>query len=118
MNVAQLIEKRFGIKTRTQASSFPDLDTSVHTKVLPNIPNRLGFMAINLGAVNIFLAYDVEVSLTRGILLTPNGGSMTSLYEEDFESTCWNVYAMAEGDDGNLFLVEILIDRSVEEGVT
>jgi len=116
MNVAELIEKRFGIKTRTQAVSFTNLDTSVHTKILPNNPNRLGWMAINLGAVNIFLAFDVSVSLTRGILLTPNGGSMTSIYQEDFEATCWNVYAMAAGDDGNLFIVEILIDRSIEEG--
>ena len=114
MNVAELIEKRYGIKTRTQSNSFTNLDTEVHTKILPNNPNRLGWMAINLGAVNIFLAFDVGVSLTRGILLTPNGGSMTSLYEEDFEATCWNVYGMAEGDDGNLFIVEILIDRSVE----
>lgn len=114
MNVAELIEKRFGIKTRTQSVSFDNLDTSIHTKVLPNNPNRLGWAAVNLGAVNVFVAFDVAVSLTRGILLTPNGGSMTSLYEEDFEATCWNVYAMAEGDDGNLFIVEILIDRSVE----
>ncbi|GAH46251.1 unnamed protein product, partial [marine sediment metagenome] len=71
MNVAQLIENRFGIKTRTQSISFDNLDTSVHTKVLPNNPNRLGWMAINLGDVNIFVAFDVAVSLTRGILLTP-----------------------------------------------
>ena len=117
MNVAELIEKRFGIRTRTEPHSFTDLDTAVHTKILPNNPNRLGWMAVNLGAVNIFLAFDVAVSLTRGILLTPNGGNMTSIYEEDFEATCWNVYGMAEGDDGNLFVVEILIDRSTEEGV-
>ena len=114
MNVAELIEKRYGMRTRTESHSFTNLDTGIHTKILANNPNRLGWMAVNLGAVNIFVAFDTAVSLTRGILLTPNGGSMTSLYEEDFEATCWNVYGMAEGDDGNLFIVEILIDRSLE----
>lgn len=116
MNVSELIEKRYGIKTRTQANPLVVAVQTAITKILPNNPNRLGWMAINLSGENIFLAFDVGVTQIRGILLTPNGGSMSSLYEEDFEATCWNVYGVSTAGPSEIFVVEVLIDRSVEGG--
>lgn len=117
MNVAELIEKRYGIKTRTAANPLVAVVQTARTKILPNNPNRLGWMAVNLSGESLFLAFDIDVTTTRGILLTPNGGSVGLIYEEDFEATCWEVFAVSAAGPSEIFIVEILIDRAVEGGV-
>lgn len=117
MNVAELIAKRFGIQTIATRNPLVEELNEATLQLLPNNPNRLGWMAVNLSANNIFLALDISVSAAHGILLTPNGGSLTMIYEEDFEATCWAVYGMAAADASDIFVIEVLIDREVKEGV-
>lgn len=117
MNVAKLIEKRYGILTRATRNPLVEELNEATLQLLPNNPNRLGWMAVNLSANNIFLALDIGVSAEHGILLTPNGGSFTMFYEEDFEATCWAVYGMAGADASDIFVIEVLIDREIGEGV-
>lgn len=117
MNVAKLIEREFGIVTRATRNPETEVLNEATLQLLPNNPNRLGWMAINLSDNNIFLALDIGVSATHGVLLTPNGGSMTMIYQEDFEATCWAVYGTAAADASDIFVIEVLIDREVEGGV-
>jgi len=114
MNVAELIEKRFGMVTRATRNPLVDEMMTATLRLLPNNPNRLGWMAVNLSANNIFLALDPEVSAAHGVLLTPNGGALSMIYEEDFEATCWAVYGMAAANNSDIFVIEVLIDRSTE----
>lgn len=114
MNVAELIEKRFGMVTRAQANPLVDECMIARTRVLPNNPNRLAWIILNLSGNNVFIALDIDVADTHGILLTPNGGSATMIYEEDFEATCWEVFGVAAGDNSDIFVLEVVIDRSVD----
>lgn len=116
MNVAELIEKRFGMVTRATRNPLVNELMTATLQLLPNNPNRLGWMAVNLSANNIYLALDHGVSAAHGVLLTPNGGSLSMIYEEDFEATCWGVFGMAAADNSDIFVIEILIDRAVEGG--
>lgn len=116
MNVAQLIEKRFGMVTRAQANPLVDEVDIARTKVLPNNPNRLAWIILNLSGNNVFIALDMDVGDDHGILLTPNGGSASMIYEEDFEATCWEVFGVAAADNSDVFALEVVIDRSVEGG--
>lgn len=113
MNVAELIQKRFGMVTRAQVNPLvEEVDIAV-TKILPNNPNRLAWIILNLSGNNIFIAPDLKVGSDHGILLTPNGGSATMIYEEDFEATCWEMFGVAAADNSDIFVLETVIDRSV-----
>jgi len=114
MNVAELIEKRFGMVTKAQANPLVEEVMIAQTRVLPNNPNRLAWIILNLSANNVFIALDRKVSAAHGILLTPNGGSATMIYEEDFEATCWGVFGVAAADNSDIFALEVVIDRSTE----
>lgn len=113
MNVAELIQKRFGMVTRAQANPLVDEVDIAVTKILPNNPNRLAWIILNLSPNNVFIALDTKVASTHGILLTPSGGSATMIYEEDFEATCWEVFGTAAVDASDIFVLEVVIDRSV-----
>lgn len=116
MNVAELIEKRFGMVTRAQSNVLVnEVDIAV-TRILPNNPNRLAWIIINLSGNNVFIALDMGVSAAHGILLTANGGGASMIYEEDFEATCWEVWGMSTANNQDIHALEVLIDRSTEEG--
>jgi len=114
MNVAELIEKRFGMVTRAQANPLVDEVDIALTRILPNNPNRLAWIILNLSANNVFISLDTDTSAAHGILLTPNGGSATMIYEEDFEATCWEVFGVAAANNSDVFALEVVIDKSVE----
>lgn len=114
MNVAELIEKRFGIVTRAQANPLVEEVDIARTRILPNNPNRLAWIIINLSPNNIFIALDMAVAASHGVLLTPSGGSATMIYEEDFEATCWEVFGIAAANNSDVFALEVVIDRSTE----
>lgn len=109
MNVADLIQKRFGILTRANPNPLVEEVMIARTQLLRNNPNRLAWIAVNLSPQNIWLALDMEVGEDHGILLTPNGGSVSFIYEEDFEACCWEVFAVAGADNSDIFILEILI---------
>lgn len=117
MNVADLIRKRFGMVTRAQQNPLIVEAMIARLKILPNNPNRLAWIITNLSGNNVFIALDMGVGADHGILLTPNGGSATMIYEEDFEATCWEVFVVAAADNSDVFALETVIDRSVEGGV-
>jgi len=117
MNVAELIEKRFGMVTRANANPLVEEVDIALTRILPNNPNRLAWIILNLSDNNVFISLDRRTADTHGILLTPNGGSAAMIYEEDFEGTCWAVFGVAAADNSDIFTLEVLIDREAE-GVT
>jgi len=116
MNVAELIEKRFGMITRAQTNILVNECMIDITRILPNNPNRLGWTILNLSANNVYLALDQNVGDDHGVLLSPNGGSASMIYEEDFEATCWQVFGVAAADNSDIFALEVLIQKSMGEG--
>jgi len=114
MNVAELIEKRFGMVTRAQRNPLVNEVDIARTRILPNNPNRLAWTIQNLSGNNVFIALDLDVADTHGILLSPNGGSATMIYEEDFEATCWEVFGVAAANNSDVFALEVVIDKSVD----
>ena len=117
MNVAELIERRFGMVTKAVSNPLVNEAQTAITRVLANNPNRLGWTILNLSANNVFVALDQGVSADHGILLAPNGGNASMRYEEDFEATCWAVWAVAAANNSDIFCLEVIIAKSTEGGV-
>ena len=109
MNVAELIQKKYGILTRANQNPLRTTLTDSVEMLLPNNPNRLAWSVCNLSDTNCYIAWDRAISTEHGILLTANGGVATMTVEEDFEATTWEVFGLSDGVDKDIFSLSIEI---------
>ena len=108
MSLASLLGKQFGVKTSYNINPLVTTVGTAVTKVLSYNPMRLGCLIINLSGNLINIAPDNLVSSTRGILLGSNGGTYTLLFNEDFELTASEWYAVATGAASSIFIIEVI----------
>lgn len=109
MTLADLLMERF--KVRTRGVENPLAVTSLGVTpllILGNNPNRLGFVIINLSDNAVFVSLTNEVASTRGIRLSPNGGQMIGVWDEDFQLVGWAWWAVAGGAGSAIYVVEIV----------
>ena len=105
MALSRFAEDKFGMKTRSVTDPVtPTVATSV-TQVLKNNPDRLAWTLINLTAYSIYVAFDREVSTSRGILVPAAGGSLTLTAEEDGELVGYEVFAISKTASSTIFTV-------------
>ncbi|MBA7590088.1 hypothetical protein ES708_32190 [subsurface metagenome] len=113
MNVQDLLEKQFGVKStyNENPETATILASPAKTKFLSYNPRRISFVVINLSAVTVLVAPDVDVAIApnkRGIYLVPNGGTLSMVWTEDFEMPTMEWYAMANGANAEIFVLEVL----------
>jgi hypothetical protein len=107
-NLADLIEARFGVKTEAADNrSTSSIGTSVAT-VLPNDPKRLAAVIVNLSAVAVYVAPYRDVGASKGIRLAPSGGTLSLIWDEDFDVTGWEWFGIADAAASALFTLEVL----------
>ncbi len=107
-NLADLLEARFGVKTEAADNRFgTTIGTSV-ARVLPNDPKRLGAVIVNLSAVAVFIGPFRDVSASKGIRLAPSGGSFSLIWDEDFDVTGWEWFAVADAAASAVLTIEVL----------
>ena len=111
MPLADLLEKLFGVRTRPVEN--PSGNTAVGVdilQILPGNPNRLGATILNLSANVVYVAPSRNVSATadaeQGVLLDPNGGQMTLIWNEDFDLLSREWFAVATGADSQVYALE------------
>ena len=109
MSLSTLIEREFGVKTGSSENPITDSVGLTAARVLPNNPNRLGWILVNLSVNLIYLGFSPDVSTSKGIQVGANGGMTSMMYREDFELTAHEVYAIAAGANSAIYVVETLI---------
>ncbi len=82
MTTAEIIEKIYGVKTYSDNGVENATITTVPTKIVSNNPGALQWTLINLGANDMYIWNNEDVSSNKGILIAANGGS----YEINFKS--------------------------------
>lgn len=105
MSLARFIENKFGTKTRSIQNPEVTAVATTVTRLLKNNPDRLSYTFINLGANSVYLAWDREVSTSRGVLVASGGGSITLSADEDGEIVGYELYGIAATGACNCFLV-------------
>jgi len=96
MTTKELIDKKFGIRTDVVVNPLvSSVGTSV-TRLLGNNPNRVAWRIVNLSSNNLYILNDEEVSSSRGIMLYPNGGTASMVWDKDFNTVCWEVYGVRQ----------------------
>ena len=108
MNVQELLEREYKVKTVYDVNPEVNAVATAKTKILSYNPRRVSFVLINLGANYICVAPDSNVSLTRGIYLVPQGGTLSMVWTEDFEMPTFEWYAIADTNPCNIYVLEVL----------
>lgn len=107
--LAELLMERF--KIRTRAVENPKSVTAASTtaqQILGNNPSRLGFVIVNLGAEVCYVGLRNEVSSSRGIRLDANGGSVSMVWDEDFQMVAWAWWIIAASGTPAVYALEVV----------
>ena len=111
MNVVELLEREYGVKTTYRLN--PETDTVALkpdiTKVLSYNPRRIAFILVNLGTGIIHVSPQGDVSNEKGIYLVANGGTLTMVWTEDFEMPTFEWYAIADTIACKVYILEVLL---------
>lgn len=109
MSLAELIDKRFGVKTRP-VENPEDVTTASTTaqQILGNNPNRLAFVVQNLGSTVCYLGLTSGVSTTKGIRLDANGGVVSMVMEEDFQLVGWEWWIISASGTPAVYSLEVV----------
>jgi len=102
--VRELIRERFKGPTKPVPRDVT-VATTV-TEVMPNSPDRFGWLIVNLSQNRGFLGFDRQVSATHGTPIEASGGVVSATWEEDGEMTMYAVFGINEVTAGAWYVVE------------
>lgn len=109
MKLQELIEAKLGVKTDMRVNPLAaTVNDGVVTQLLHNDPNRLAWTLINLGTVQLMVAFTPDPSATKGIYISASGGYAGLNWEEDMEILTWPVWGYCSGANCPLYLVELV----------
>jgi len=104
----EIVFNLFGANTYTQSDPvITSVGTSV-VKVLDGNPNRLAYTIVNMSDNTLYVAFDEQVSATRGIVLGASGGNLAVSVKDDFTLVTRPVYALASGGSSAIFSYQTL----------
>lgn len=91
---------------------FQELESLVATsttaaQAVPNNPDRLGLLIVNVGGDNVTLGLKQGVTASNGVLLAANGGSMSLDVREDFTLVTREWFAIATANTPNLYVLQM-----------
>lgn len=107
-NLADLVEGRLGVKTEFALNRSGTSIGISAVQVLRNDPRRLAATIVNLGVAALFVAPTRAVSATNGIRLAPSGGSLTLIWDEDFDATGIEWFGLADAAANAVHTLEVL----------
>ncbi len=106
----ELINDRFGIRTRGVVNPNNVQQSTTVGLILRNDSSRLAATITNLGTNPVFMTPDGAPSTTRGVRIGPNGGSVTLLWDEDFNTVGMEWQGVTDAGTSDLFVLEILVE--------
>lgn len=101
------IAKEYGVKV---TNVKPGIITSVGVaaaQIFRRNTNRIMYLIVNLSANTIYVGFDGGTSTTKGILLDPAGGQVSSWIKEDASLTQEEVWIVANGAGSAIFAIEL-----------
>jgi len=108
MTAQEVLDRRWGVRTRPITNRLvSSLGTSV-TRLIPNDPDRLAWLIVNLSGNTVYLALTRDVSSSKAILLQPSGGSAGMVIDEDFNTVTYEVWGLASAANSAIYTVEVV----------
>lgn len=110
MGIERLREKYFGAPTRPAVNPVTASVGTSGVLILENRPKRTMALIVNLSANTLYIGWDREVSSTRGVLVSANGGYISLIYEEDGDLVGQALYAVATAAASSIYVVEVYLE--------
>ena len=105
--LSDLLERQYGVKTTVVVNPLIVALPAALTRVVSSNPQRLGLTIMNLGATSMYLAPDNLVSVTRGLLLVPNGGIVSFRWDVDFTLCSYEWFGISVAAPNAIFTLEV-----------
>ena len=118
VSLHQMIDARFGVRTRTAENQETTAMTTTEALVLRNDSARLAAIVINLGQTDVFLRPRGGPSSTTGIRVGPNGGTFSLQWDEDYNLTGLEWFGITGAGVSTLYTLEILVEPGGGEGLS
>ena len=103
MALHRYVERKFGVATRSYPIADPVKCETTVTVILPNNPDRLAYLLVNLGEKDMYVAWDRGVLATHGVYVAPNGGSFSLLVDEDGELVGYELFGISITEANDIF---------------
>lgn len=106
MSLEALIAAKLGVRTRPIENRLvSSVGTSV-LELLPNDPNRLAAVIINLSTNVLYVTPGRDPSSSKGIRIAPSGGTLLLLWDEDFHTVGSSWFGVASGAASAVYTLE------------
>ena len=109
-SLADMLAREYGVETSYRID--PTGNTAFVAAVQPVLgtnPKRLGFVIVNMGANNLYLAPRSNVAFDYGFVLVPNGGALNMIWNQDFEMVTLPYYGISNAAGTNIFVMEVQV---------
>lgn len=106
--LTDLIKGLFNIETYERRNPVVAALQAVQTQFLRVNDDRVAFLIVNLGVNVAYILNAQDVSATNGILIGANGGSINTIYSEDFFLVGEAWYGIAPAGAVNILVIEVL----------
>ena len=103
--LAEYVKRKFGVHTRSYPVASPTSCLTTVTPLLPNNPDALGYILVNLGVTAMYVAWDRGVLASHGVLVAPNGGSFSLIADEDGELVGWELFGISITAANDIFIM-------------
>jgi len=103
----EMMEAKLGRPTQTVINPVTDTVAITATQILLNNPNRIFALVSNLGATDMFIGWDRQVSSSRGVRVPNSGGIVSLAWEEDYELCFQELFAVAVTAPVTCYIVEL-----------
>mgnify|MGYP006407298299 FL=1 len=110
LSLHDLINMRFGVRTRDSDTRAPANLTTTAAQIVPNDSSRVGLVIVNLGSTNIFYRWGNSPTLASGIFLSANGGKDMWSYFDDFHIIGKELFGIAASGTPEIYVMETLIE--------
>jgi len=107
MSLESVLLKLFGVRTYAEENPLISSLGTTAAKILPNDPDRLAYLVINLSSNVVYVALKSDVASTKGARLDANGGSYGMVFNEDFQMTGWELWGVATGASSAIYVLAV-----------
>jgi hypothetical protein len=104
-----LIQSFYGVETVHNINRTASSVGTTVSKICNSNPKRVYLTIINLSVNNVYVMFDGQVSSTRGIFISPSGGSFVLRWIDDFNLLSSEIYAVASANNSDLLIIEGVI---------
>ncbi len=111
VTLRDLVRRELGAETFVDVNRVVSSIGVAAVQIMRQQPNRLAFVVVNLSPNDIHIGPFRDVSSSKGILLPPSGGSVVSIYTEDFDLVGYEWFGIAAAAASAILVVEWLTQR-------